>query len=130
MNKRTEKYYKGLYLVSALYDFILGVSFVFFYEFIFRILGMNVPQNPAYLTFSAVMIMLFGVLLFMIYLDPKTSRKLIIYSILVKFAYIGTVLYYYFIVGPNYVDAPFLIFVVFDFVFALLFIESLRKIKK
>jgi hypothetical protein len=122
-------YYRGLYLISALYDFILGISFIFFFKPIFRFLGMNLPENPAYLTFCAVMIALFGILLFMIYLNLSGSRRLIIYAILVKFAYIGTVLYYYLLVGSSYVDMPFLIFAGFDFIFALLFIESLKNIR-
>jgi hypothetical protein len=123
------KYYKGLFLVSALYDFILGIGFVFFYKTIFKITGMNLPENPAYLTFCAILIALFGVLLFMIYTNLDGSRRLIIYAILVKFAYVGTVLYYYLLVGSSYVDMPFLIFAGFDLIFAVLFIQSLKYIK-
>ena len=129
MDKNKNRYYKGLYLIAALYDFILGVAFIFFYRYIFEITGMNLPNNPAYLTFSATVIALFGVLLFMIYLKPEGSRRLVIYAILFKFAYIGTVLYYYLLVGQSYVDAPFLIFAGFDAIFALLFMESLKFIR-
>jgi len=123
-------YYKTLYLTAALYDFILGVAFLFFYKQIFNITGMNIPENPAYLTFCAFLIALFGVLLFMIYLDLNNSKKLVIYAIMIKFAYVGTVLYYYLLVGKSFVDTPFLIFAVFDFIFAILFIESLRFIRR
>jgi len=125
-----KNYYRALYFFAGLYDFILGISFLFFYKQIFNLTGMNLPENPAYLTFCAILITLFGVLLFMIYYDLKNSRRMIIYSTLIKFGYVGTVLFYYFIVGKDYVDAPFLIFAVFDFVFAILFLESLRFIRK
>ncbi len=128
MNKR-RNYFKGLFLISAIYDFVLGIAFLFFYKQIFNLLGMNLPENPAYLTFSAIMITLLGILLFMIYLKLEGSRRLILYAIFIKFAYIGTVLYYYLFVGTDYVDAPFLIFAGLDFIFALLFIESLREIR-
>lgn len=127
---KRERYYKSLYLIAALYDFILGAAFLFFYRSIFKLTGMNLPDNPAYLTFCAAMIALFGILLFMIYLNLEGSKRLIIYAILVKFAYVGTVLYYYILVGPNYVDFPFRLFAFFDIIFAVLFIESLRVIKK
>jgi len=123
-------YYKALYLTAALYDFILGVAFLFFYEQIFNITGMNIPSNPAYLTFCALLIALFGILLFMVYSDIENSKKLVIYAIMIKFAYVGTVLYYYLVVGKSFVDTPFLIFAVFDFIFAILFIESLRFIRR
>lgn len=123
-------YYRGLFLIAALYDFILGVAFLFFYKYIYNLLGMNLPENPAYLTFCALLIALFGVLLFMIYLDLNYARRMVIYSILIKFGYISTVLYYYFVVGKDYVDMPFLLFAGFDLIFAVLFIESLNFIKE
>ncbi len=125
-----QNYYRGLFLIAGLYDFILGVGFLFFYKQIFYFTGMNLPENPAYLTFCAVLIMLFGILLFMIYYDLNNSRRMIIYSVLIKFGYVSTVLYYYFLVGKDYVDAPFLIFAGFDFIFAILFLESLKFVRK
>lgn len=126
----TNIYYKRLYLIAGLYDFSLGFLFLFFYKNVFDLLGMNLPENPSYLTFSALMILFFGVLLFMISHNLEGSRRLVIYSILVKFSYVTTVFYYYVFVGSDYVDPPFILFAVFDAIFALLFIESLRFIKK
>jgi hypothetical protein len=129
MEIRKERYYKILFLIAAIYDFSLGFIFLFFYKNIFKITKMSLPENPAYLTFSALIILIFGILLFMIYLDIKNSRKLIIIAILIKLAYTGTVLFYYLIVGADYVDFPFRIFALFDLIFALLFLESLNQIK-
>jgi hypothetical protein len=124
------KYYRGLYLISALYDFIIGFSFLFFPKKVFELTGMNFPNNPSYLMFCSFVVMFFGILLFMIYLNLEGSRRMVIFAILVKFSYVYTVLHFYFLVGKEYVDAPFLLFAVFDLIFALLFIESLRFIKK
>lgn len=123
-------YYKKLYLISALYDFIIGFLFLFFPKKVFELTGMNFPDNPSYLMFCAFIVMFFGVLLFMIYLNLEGSRRMVIFAILVKFSYVYTVGYYYFLVGNEYVDFPFLLFAMFDLIFALLFIESLRYIKK
>jgi hypothetical protein len=126
---KKEVYYKSLYLIAALYDFILGTAFLFFYKPIFAWTGMNLPENPAYLTFCATLIAIFGIMLFMIYLTLKGSRRMIITAILIKFAYIGTTFYYYFLVGRDYVDTPFMIFAFLDFIFVILFIESLNFVK-
>jgi hypothetical protein len=123
-------YYKTLYLIASIYDFMLGIIFLFFYKSVYNLLGMNIPENPAYLTFSALMITLFGILLFMIYLDLENAKKLVILAILIKFSYVGTVFFYYLLVGADYVDLPYRIFAIFDLIFAGLFIESLREIKK
>ncbi len=125
---KKEKYYKNLFFIAGLYDFILGFAFLFFYKGIFNMLGMNIPANPSYLTFGAFCIMFFGVLLFMISWKPEGSRRMIIYSVLFKFSYIATVSYY-FILDSSYVDFPFILFAFFDLIFALLFLESLRNIK-
>ena len=130
MNKKREVYYRGLYLIAAIFSFVSGIGFLFFYKFIFNLTAMQIPENPSYLTFSAAMMVLFGILIFMIYKDLNNSRKIVIYAIFVKFAFAGTVLYYYLTLGSYYVGTPFLIFGAVDFIWALLFIESLRFIKK
>lgn len=123
-------YYRGLYLIAALYDIILGFGFLFLYKFIYEMWNMNLPENPAYLSFCAILIGLFGIVFLIIYSDIEHSRKLVIYVTIVKFAFVGVVLYYWLFMGPEYVDVPFRIFAGLDFIFALLFIESLRYIKK
>ena len=125
-----EGYYKGLYLVAALYDIILGFGFLLFYKTIYNVFGMNLPSNPAYLSLCAMLIGLYGILLFMIYQDQKSSRKMIIYSSLIKFGFVAVVLYYWFFMGVEYVDMPFRILAGVDLIFGLLFLESLKFAKK
>jgi hypothetical protein len=125
-----EGYYKGLYLVGALYDLILGFGFLLFYKIIYDFFGMNLPPNPAYLSMCAMLIGLYGVLLFMIYQDPKNSRKMIIYASLIKFGFVAVVIYYWLFMGLEYVDMPFRILAGADLFFGLLFLESLKFAKK
>lgn len=125
-----EGYYKGLYLLAALYDIILGFGFLFFYKIIYDVLGMNLPSNPAYLSMCAMLIGIYGILLFMIYQDPKNSRKGIIYVSLIKFGFVAVVLYYWLFMGNEYVDLPFRILAGVDLIFGLLFLESLKFAKK
>lgn len=125
-----EGYYKGLYLIGALYDIILGFGFLLFYKIVYNVLGMNLPPNPAYLSMCAMILGIYGILLFMIYQDPKNSRKMIIYSSLIKFGFVAVVLYYWLFVNPEYVDLPFRILAGIDLIFGLLFLESLKFAKK
>ena len=121
--------YKRLYLIAALYDLILGFGFLFFYKIIYKVLGMNLPENPAYLSLCAALIGIYGILLFMIHKNPENNRITIIYAILVKFAFVAVVLYYWLIIGSNYVDIPFRIIAGIDLIFALLFLKSLKIAK-
>ena len=123
------EYYKRLYLIAALYDLILGFGFLLFYKIIYKVFGMNLPENPAYLSLCAIMIGIYGILLFMIHKNPENNRITIIYAILVKFAFVAVVLYYWLIIGSNYVDIPFRIIAGIDLIFALLFLKSLKIAK-
>jgi hypothetical protein len=123
-------YYKGLYLISSLYDIILGFGFLLFYKTIYEVLDMNLPENPAYLSMCTILIGVYGILLFMIYKNLETSRKPIIYVTLVKFAFAVMVLYYWLFIGAEYVDMPFRILAFVDLIFGILFLESLRFVKK
>jgi len=125
-----EGYYKQLFLVGALYDIILGFGFLLFYKTIYSVLGMNLPPNPAYLSMCAMLISIYGILLFMIYQNPRESRKMIIYSSLIKFGFVAVVLYYWLFVGAEYVDMPFRILGAIDLVFGLLFLQALKFAKK
>jgi len=124
-----EKYYKGLYLIGSLYDMVLGFGFLLFYKPIYALLGMNLPNNPAYLSCCTMLIGLYGILLFMIYKDLKNSRNMVIYATLIKFGFFGVVFTYYLFIGSQYVDIPFRILGGVDLVFGLLFLESLRFVK-
>lgn len=123
-------YYNGLYLIAALYDLVLGFGFLLFYKTIYKVLGMNIPENPAYLSLCAIMIGIYGILLFMIHKNPEKSRNMIIYAMLIKFAFVAVVLYYWLFVGSGYVDVPFRVIAGVDLIFALLFLDSLKIAKK
>lgn len=125
-----EKYYKSLYLIGSLYDMILGFGFLLFYKPIYALLGMNLPDNPSYLSCCAMLIGLYGILLFMISKNLKNSRNMVIYAALVKFGFFGVIFFHYFYTGSQYVDLPFRILGGVDFIFGILFLESLRFIKK
>ena len=116
-------------IVAALYDLLLGFGFLLFYKIIYKLFGMTLPENPAYLSLCAVLIGIYGILLFIIYKNPEKSKNMILYAILIKFAFVAVVLYYWLIVGPEYVDVPFRIIAGIDLVFAFLFWGSLKIAK-
>ena len=123
-------YYKTLYLIAAIYDWILGFGFLFFYKPLFEIFGIVIPNNPAFLSAATLFIGLLGFILFWIYRDLDNSRRLVQYAIMFKFSYISVVLFYFITRGSDFVETFFLVFVGFDMIFAILFIESLGYIKK
>lgn len=121
MDNIRKNYYKKLFLVAALYDFILGFIFLFFYKPIFRILEISIPADPSPLSLSAAFVFTLGFAYYLIYKNIEGNFDLVKVGIFYKFTYV-LISFYYFIFG----SVPHMIFVVFgllDAVFLILFLE-------
>ena len=128
MIKKREQYYKCLFLIAALYDFILGIAFLFFYKPLFALFNIVLPENPAYLSLSAAFVFVIGIGYYFIYKDVYSNRDLAKLGTIYKLAY-AVIVFYYFFLGL----VPHVIFTalgVTDLIFMFLFIEFLNYTKK
>lgn len=126
------KYYKGLFLLVAVYDIILGIIFMFFAKSTFKLLGIpeKFPEYDGYLTLIGVYVLILGVAYYLIYKgDLQKNRDLILIGVLYKLGYCA-VTFYYFIIG-NIPHILFLaLFGVIDFIMFLLMLECYNTIGK
>jgi hypothetical protein len=109
MNPAREKYYKGVFLVAAVYDILLGIIFTFFHDAAFRTLGIpeKLPEFRGYLALLGAFLFVIGCAYWLICLgDLRRNRDLITVGALYKLAY-SAIAFYYFAVG----NVPHLIFV-------------------
>jgi hypothetical protein len=128
MNDSKKNYYKKLFLIAALYDFILGITFLFFYKPLFNALKIPIPSDPSYLSLSAAFVFVLGIAYYFIYKNIETNRDLAKIGTIYKLAYILIGLYYFlFSLVPHII---FMIFAVIDFVFLVSFVEFLIYTKK
>jgi len=132
MSESKLKYYKGLFLIAAVYDLILGVVFTFFTAPAFNLLGIpeKLPEFPGYLTLIGAYLLIIGVAYYLIYRgDLYKNRDLILIGVLYKFAYC-TITFYYFIVG----DIPHILFLglfgVIDVIMFVLMAECYLTVSK
>ncbi len=132
MSESKLKYYKGLFLIAAVYDLILGVVFTFFTASAFDLLGIpeKLPEFPGYLTLIGAYLLIIGVAYYLIYKgDLYKNRDLILIGVLYKFAYC-TITFYYFIVG----DIPHILFLglfgVVDVIMFVLMAECYLTVSK
>lgn len=132
MSESRLKYYKGLFLLVAVYDIILGIIFMFFTKSTFELLGIpeKLPEFDGYLTLIGVYVLILGIAYYLIYKgDLQKNRDLILIGILYKLGYC-TVTFYYFIIG----DIPHVLFLalfgVIDFIMFILMAECYFTIKK
>lgn len=86
--------FKALFLVAALYDAILGAAFFFLYRPIYRMLGAELPPNPAYLHLSAGFVFVQGIMYWFVFRDMLRNTDLVKVGIVYKLIYTGVVFYY------------------------------------
>jgi hypothetical protein len=125
---KREKPYRNLFLIAALYDFILGFCFFVFWRFIFdHILKIPYPNYPAFYQAAAAFIFAMGLGFYFVYLNMYRNIDIVKLGIVFKLFYTGVAFYYVFVENMPW------IFAVFDFldlIFVVFFILFLRDVKK
>jgi len=129
---RKLKYYKGLFLLAAIYDLILGLVFTFFPKSAFNLIGIpeKAPGFIGYLSLIGAYLLIIGIAYLLIYRgNLNKNLDLILIGLLYKFAYCSIV-FYYFIIG----DLPHIIFLVLfgfiDLIMLILMIECYVTVKR
>lgn len=120
-----ERFYKGLFLVAAIYDIFLGIIFTFFSKFVFRLLNISdmLPEFGGFISLIGAFLFVIGIAYLLIFLgDLQKNRDLISIGALYKLAYCA-IAFYYFAIG----NVPHIIFLslfgVADLIFFILMAE-------
>jgi hypothetical protein len=78
---------RGLFILAALYDGVLGIVFLIAPWWVFRTLEVTPPNHWGYVQFPAALLLVFACLFAAIARDPVGKRDLIPYGIGIKIAY-------------------------------------------
>ena len=120
-----ERFYKGLFLVAAIYDIFLGIIFTFSSKFVFRLLNISdmLPEFGGFISLIGAFLFVIGIAYLLIFLgDLQRNRDLISIGALYKLAYCA-IAFYYFSIG----NVPHIIFLslfgVADLIFFILMVE-------
>lgn len=111
----------ALFFVAALFNFAVAAAFVWPDSPIWHWLGLIKPMQSLITDLLAMFIALFGVAYFMVALNPRINRPLILLSALGKLAVVGIVALHY-LNGRVGIAVPAL--VAGDLIFALLFLRA------
>jgi hypothetical protein len=84
-----------LFAVAGLYDFLIGLTFLFVGAQLFDATGVPHPNHWAYIQFGSLLLMVFGVMFFAVAHDPVANRNLMPFGMLLKLSYTGLVAYYW-----------------------------------
>lgn len=119
---------RPLFLAAGLYDFVLGLAFVFppVASWIFAWAGAPAPNHWGYIQFAALMLLVFGVMFFAVAGDPRGNRNLIPFGMLLKLCYVFIVAHYWSTDGVPTLFQP---FAVLDALFLILFLIAYRALR-
>lgn len=125
---RNYNFYKGVFLIAAAYDLLLGFAFFFTYRNVYETLNIALPETEAYLQLNAAFVFAQGILYWFVYKNLKRNIDIVKVAIAYKLAYTWVALYNW-AIG----ELPHQIFAIFgliDIVFILFFILFLLDYKK
>jgi len=125
---KNEKSYRNLFLIAALYDFILGfVFFAFMRFFLEGIFKLPLPLYPAFFQAAAAFVFVMGVGFYFVYLNMYRNIDIVKLGIVFKLFYTGLAFYYVFFGGMPWI---FSVFGFLDLVFIVFFVFFLRAVRR
>ncbi|MFC1575908.1 hypothetical protein ACFL5A_04635, partial [Gemmatimonadota bacterium] len=109
------------------YDLILGVAFFLFYPFLYGMLGISLPTEPAYLHTAAAFVFVQGIMYLLVYRNMERNVDLVLAGVTYKAAYICVSFYH---LGMGTLPHPiFAVFGALDIIFLVLFLYFLKEAK-
>ena len=117
-----DKYYRLLFLIAAIWAWMVSVPYVFIYRYTFPMVGMRVPESPVWFFFSCMCVAVFGIGYYIVSRDTGKNHGIVLMGMVGKILVFALFLYST-ITGEI---SPFLMVNAgADLVFAVLFAEFL-----
>ena len=122
MEQSRERYYRGLFLVAAVYDVVLGITFTFFYQPAFDMLEVTPPEG-GYIPLLGSFLFVIGVAYYLIWRgDLGRNRDMIFVGTIYKLAYASVALTFWAMGDVPHVAFA-AVFGIADVIFFLLMLE-------
>ena len=112
---------KGIFLLAAIYDGVLGIIFLFAPGLAFELFEVVPPNHFGYVQFPAILLMIFAAMFYRIAMNPVANRFLMLYGVALKGGYSGLVFYYMLTTGIPSMWVP---WAWADLLFLVLFLVS------
>ncbi|NIV18201.1 MAG: hypothetical protein GWN47_07245 [Woeseiaceae bacterium] len=112
---------KGLFIIAAIYDGVLGLLFLFSPGLAFEMFEVTPPNHFGYVQFPAILLLIFAAMFWRVAQDPIPNRFIMLYGVALKTGYSGLVFYYMLTTGVPQMWVP---WAWADLVFLVLFLVS------
>ena len=84
---------KGLFIIAAIYDGVLGLLFLFSPGLAFEMFEVVPPNHFGYVQFPAILLLIFAAMFYRVAMDPVANRFIMLYGVALKAGYSGIVFY-------------------------------------
>ena len=119
-------FFRAVFVAGALYDGVLGATFFFLYQPIFRSLGIPLPDNASYIHLTAGFVFVQGISYWLVARNMRRNIDIVKVGALYKAIYTAVAVYY--LLTDQLLAAIFAWFAVFDAVFLVLFLVFLVRV--
>ena len=120
-------YVRLLFLISGVYDLVIGLGFLGFGPTIFEKADVPPPNHWAYVFFASMLVVTYGIMLLAVAADPQGNRNFIPFGILLKLSYTGLVTYYWISDGVPMMFKP---FAFIDGIMLAMFVAAYVELRK
>ena len=125
---KNEKSYRNLFLIAALYDFILGFVFFVFLRFFFEdLFKIPYPLYPAFFQAAAAFVFVMGLGFYFVYRNMYRNIDIVKVGIVFKLVYTGLAFYHVFVKGMPWIFSVFGFLDVIFIVFFIFFLLAVRR---
>src|SRR5438477_9268795 len=118
---------RWLFVISGLYDCVIGLAFLGFGSMIYDKAGVPPPNHWGYIDFSSMLLVIFGIMFLAVAAEPRSNRNFIPFGMLLKLSYVGLVTFYWIIEGVPMLFKP---FVFVDALMLVLFVEAYYQLRR
>ena len=115
-----------LFYLAALYDFVLGLAFIFAAPAVFEWYGVTPPNHFGYVQFPACLLIVFALMYLAVARNQTKNRNLISYGMLLKVSYCGVAFYHWM---TSTIPSMWKPFAIYDLIFLILFFWAYRSLR-
>ena len=124
LSKQKKIWYKKMFFYSAIYNWLISISFFFGYKAILPLLNMKPPIYPVFLLIMLIFVFIIGIGYYWVYLDIDRNHDIIKIGAMMK---LGVVILVSWACLSNQIHPILIITAIGDLIFILFFVKFLKE---
>ena len=124
LSNQKKIWYKKMFFYSAIYNWLISISFFFGYKAILPLLNMKPPIYPVFLLIMLIFVFIIGIGYYWVYLDIDRNHDIIKIGAMMK---LGVVILVSWACLSNQIHPILIITAIGDLIFILFFVKFLKE---